>query len=75
MDNIMITTITTNIIATGYLFDIHHTKDKIILWIKEVDKKEKRLEYPWSPSIYVATDSKSELKSLLKNNNISYFVK
>ncbi len=72
------TATTTNIIATGYLFDIYHIKDKIILWIKELDKKVKRLEYPWSPSIYVASDSKAELISLLNNdnnNNISPFVK
>ncbi|HXT84789.1 MAG TPA: DNA polymerase domain-containing protein [Verrucomicrobiae bacterium] len=63
------------IIATGYLFDIYHIKDKIILWIKELDGKVKRLEHPWSPSIYVVSDSKSELISLLNNNNINSFIK
>jgi len=69
----------TNIVTKGYLFDIYHIKDKIILWIKELNEKVKRLEYPWSPSIYVASDSKTELTLLLNstndNNNISSFVK
>ncbi len=68
-----------NIVTKGYLFDIYHIKDKIILWIKELDKKVKRLEYSWSPSIYVASDSKTELTSLLisdiNNGNISSFIK
>ncbi len=63
------------IIATGYLFDIYHIKDKIILWIKEKDGKVKRLEYFWSPSIYVVSDSRTELISLLNNNNINSFIK
>ncbi len=63
------------IIATGYLFDIYHIKDKIILWIKELDGKVKRLEYLWSPSIYVVAESKTELISLLNNNNINSFIK
>ncbi len=63
------------IIATGYLFDIYHIKDKIILWIKEKDGKVKRLEYLWSPSIYVVSDSRTELISLLNNNNINSFIK
>ena len=42
MYNTMTTTITTNIITTGYLLDIYHTKYKIILWIKEVYKTSKK---------------------------------
>lgn len=49
----------------------------MILWIKEKDDDErvKRLEYPWSPSIYVAADLKSELLHLIRNSQVSSFVK
>lgn len=69
---------TTNIaINNGCLFDIYHLKDRMILWIKAEDTDVvRRLEYPWSPFIYVISDIKSELDLLLKDNNlISYFVK
>lgn len=64
-------------IYNGWLFDIYHLKDRMILWIKAADSDVvKRLEYPWAPFIYVVSDTKSELDSLLKDNNlISYFVK
>jgi DNA polymerase, archaea type len=64
-------------IANGWLFDIYHLKDRVVLWIKENndDERVKRLEYPWSPSIYVAADTKSELNSLIRNGKISSFVK
>jgi DNA polymerase, archaea type len=63
-------------ISNGWLFDIYHLKDRIVLWIKEKnDESVKRLEYPWSPSIYVASDTKSELISLIRNSRISSFVK
>ena len=64
-------------IPNGWLFDIYPLKDRMILWIKEKDKDEsvKRLEYTWSPSIYVASDTKSELTSLIRNSQISSFVK
>lgn len=68
---------TLKLIANGWLFDIYHLKDRIVLWIKEknCDDGVKRLEYPWSPSIYVAADIKSELNSLIRNSQISSFVK
>ncbi|MEJ7640946.1 MAG: DNA polymerase domain-containing protein [Candidatus Nitrosocosmicus sp.] len=65
------------LIANGWLFDIYHLKDRMVLWIKEKndDGGVKRLEYPWSPSIYVAADLKSELNSLIRNSQISCFAK
>ncbi len=65
------------LIANGWLFDIYHLKDRMVLWIKEKNDDEgvKRLEYPWSPSIYVAADIKPELNSLIRNSHISSFVK
>ncbi|HZH39025.1 MAG TPA: DNA polymerase domain-containing protein, partial [Bacillales bacterium] len=64
-------------IANGWLFDIYHLKDRMVLWIKEKndDERVKRLDYPWSPSIYVAADLKSELLYLTRNSQISSFVK
>ena len=62
-------------ISNGWLFDIYHLKDRTVLWIKEKKEGVKRLEYPWSPYIYAASDTKSELVSLIKNSQISSFVK
>ena len=70
----MMTTTTFNT-ATGCLFDIYHIKDKMILWIKENDGNAKRLEYPWSPSICVVSDEKSQLVQLLNNDKILSFTK
>ena len=65
----------TMITISGNLFDIYHLKDRMILWIKEKDGNAKRMEYVWSPSIYVASDTKDELTSLIRNEKILYFVK
>ena len=59
----------------GWLFDIYHLKDRIILWIKERNGSVKRLEYSWSPSIYVASDLKSELINLIGDSKISSSIK
>ena len=59
----------------GFLYDIYHIKDKAILWVKVNDKKVKRLEYSWSPFIYVVSDKKFELTLLLNNDKIMSFIK
>lgn len=63
------------ITMNGWLFDIYHLKDRMILWIKERKGNVKRLEYLWSPSIYVASDLKSELVDLVGNSKISSSIK
>jgi DNA polymerase I len=63
------------ITISGNLFDIYHLKDRMILWIKEKNGNTKRIECVWSPSIYVASDTKDELTSLIRNEKILYFVK
>ena len=63
------------ITMNGWLFDIYHLKDRMILWIKERKGNVKRLEYLWSPSIYVASDLKSELVDLVENSKISSLIK
>lgn len=62
-------------IVNGWLFDIYHIKDQIILWIIQKDGNVKRLEYPWSPSIYVASDLKKKLLALLDDNRILSLIK
>lgn len=59
------------ITMNGWLFDIYHLKDRMILWIKERNGDVKRLEYLWPPSIYVASGLKSELAGLVGNSKIS----
>ena len=63
------------IIMNGWLFDIYHLKDRIILWIKNKNGHVKRLEYLWSPSIYIASDLKSELIDLVGNSEVSSSIK
>ena len=65
----------TTMITSGWLFDIYHLKDRIILWIKEKNGNVKRIEHTWSPSIYVTSDIKDELTSLIGNDKILSFVK
>ena len=60
--------------TTGYLFDIYPLDDKIILWIKS-NKKIHRIETLWTPSLYVASDSKYKLDRLEKISTIKPFVK
>jgi len=72
----MLTTATaTSNAMKGFLYDIYHIKDKAILWVKVNDKKVKRLEYSWSPFIYVVSDKKFELTLLLNNDKIMSFIK
>ena len=56
----------------GLLFDIYPINDKIVLWIK--DKKTKRIEIPWTASLYVAS-TKSRLQRLETNPLLKPFVK
>ncbi len=60
---------------TGWLIDNYALKDKMILWIKESNGNIKRLEHSWTPTIYVASYFKSDLKLLIQNNQISPFIK
>ena len=62
-------------IANGWLFDIYHIKDQMVLWIKQKEGDIKRLEYPWSPSIYVASNLKKDLSALLDDNKILSMIK
>ena len=62
-------------IVNGWLFDIYHIKDQMILWIKQKGGDIKRLEYPWSPSIYVASNLKKDLATLLDDNKILSLIK
>lgn len=61
--------------TTGWLFDNYALKDKMVLWIKEKNGNVKRLEHAWTPSVYVASYFKSDLKLLIQNNQILPFIK
>jgi DNA polymerase-2 len=47
----------------------------MILWIKQKEGDVKRLEYPWLPSIYFASDLKKDLSALLDDNRILSLIK
>jgi DNA polymerase-2 len=57
----------------GYLFDIYPLNDKIILWIK--NKKTYRLEKQWTPSLYVASNTRYKLNQLTKIPKIISLIK
>jgi len=57
----------------GWLFDIYSLDNKIILWIK--NKKIHRLEKRWTPSLYVASDTRYHLDRLGKNSEIISLIK
>ena len=59
---------------TGWLFDIYSLDDRIILWVKN-NKKTYRIEKQWTPSLYIASDSKSKLRRLENHPTIKPFVK
>ncbi|MGN6560543.1 MAG: 3'-5' exonuclease, partial [Candidatus Nitrosocosmicus sp.] len=77
----MIATTTTTTTASaltneiGYLFDIYHIKDKVILWIKENNGNVRMLEYLWPAYFYVVSDEKFELTRLLNNKQILSLLK
>ena len=58
----------------GWLFDAYSLDDKIILWIKN-NKCLHRIEKQWTPSLFVASDSKSKLDRLETNTIIKSFAK
>src|SRR5437588_13074762 len=72
---------------SGWLFDAYPSEDKMVFWIKQQNGNTIRLEdNDWSHSIYVASDDKSDLKSIVNeaqqyddndndNISISYLVK
>ena len=58
---------------SGWLFDVYPLDDKIILWIK--NKKTHRLETQWTPSLYVASDTRHKLDKIQKNSKIISLIK
>jgi DNA polymerase-2 len=57
-------------VVEGWIFDAYPLKDKMIIWMKlgnenNNDNTSVRLDDNWSHSIYVASDNKSDLKSLM----------
>src|SRR2546428_440636 len=55
---------------SGWLFDCYALADKLVFWIKQYNGTTVRLEdKTWSPSIYVASDDKSDLYSILNTND------
>jgi DNA polymerase, archaea type len=55
---------------SGWLFDCYALADKMVFWIKQQNDTTVRLEdKTWSASIYIASDDKSELYSILNIND------
>jgi DNA polymerase, archaea type len=55
-------------VVEGWLFDAYPLKDKMVIWMKlknGINNTAVRLEDNWSHSIYVASDNKLDLKSLM----------
>ncbi len=56
----------------GWLFDAYPINNNMILWIKTDDNNHgiARIEDSWNHSIYIASDTKSNLKSILQQDQI-----
>ena len=61
-------------IITGWLFDVYSLQDKIVLWVKDADGNNHRIEKDWSPSLYVASDIVAKLERILQNTMIKPFI-
>jgi DNA polymerase elongation subunit (family B) len=61
--------------VSGWLFDAYPSNDKIVFWIKDESGSSIRLEDNWTPSIYVAAESKADLKTLVKNRAVQHYIK
>jgi DNA polymerase-2 len=62
--------------VSGWLFDAYPIKDKMVFWIKDENGRSiHRLEDSWTPSIYVGSDSKSELDLLAENIAVQHYIK
>jgi DNA polymerase I len=62
--------------VSGWLFDAYPIKDRMVYWIKDENGCSiRRLEDTWTPSIYVGSDSKTDLKILAKNRAIQHYIK
>jgi DNA polymerase elongation subunit (family B) len=61
--------------VSGWLFDAYPSNDKIVFWIKDESGSSIRLEDNWTPSIYVAAESKADLKILVKNRAVQHYIK
>lgn len=60
---------------SGCLFDAYPLYDKMVFWIKQKNGKTTRIVDDWTHSIYVASDSKAMLKSIVNKEEISSFIK
>jgi DNA polymerase, archaea type len=62
--------------VSGWLFDAYHIKDRMVFWIKDENGRSiNRLEDSWTPSIYVGSDSKTELEVLAENRAVQHYIK
>jgi DNA polymerase elongation subunit (family B) len=62
--------------VSGWLFDAYPMKDKMIFWIKDENGRSiHRLEDTWTPSIYVGSDSRTELEILAENRAVQHYIK
>lgn len=62
--------------VSGWLFDAYPIKDKMVFWIKDKNTHSiLRLEDSWTPSIYVGSDSKTELEILAENRAVQHYIK
>ena len=51
--------------VSGWLFDAYLQKDKMVFWIRQEDGTATRLEENWFHPVYIGSDDKSRLKSVL----------
>ncbi len=63
--------------VSGWLFDAYAIKDRIVFWIKDENGHSiHRLEdNSWTHSIYVGSDSRTDLEILAENRAVQHYIK
>lgn len=62
-------------VVSGRLFDAYPLNGKMVFWIKDENGNNVRLEDAWTPSIFVGSDSRTELEALRRNPAVQHYIK
>ena len=60
---------------SGWLFDAYTLGDRMVFWVITEQGQAVRLEDSWTHSLYVASDSRSDLEAITRNKDVKEFVK
>ena len=61
--------------VSGWLLDAYTSRNKMIFWINDENGHSVRLEDNWAPSIYVGSNNRNDLETLLQNKAVQHYIK